>query len=131
MNSKIISSIVFAGLFCSACSTGLDFFKSSDTNSNTKVVEEKKTDDLPNDAKSCMDLALSYYEGENKDDQKARQLFEKACELENSDGCFRASEYYLKGIGVNQNHYRAKDLLEKSCALNNMFGCAVAGMMYA
>lgn len=77
MNSKIISSIVFAGLFCSSCSTGLDFFKSSDTNNNTKVVEEKKTDDLPNDAKSCMELALSYYEGENKDDQKQENFLKK------------------------------------------------------
>lgn len=75
MHNNLILSIVFVGLFCSSCSSGLNILKSS--NEHTENID----DGLPEDAQSCLNLAFDYREGKKQDDQKSRALFKKACKL--------------------------------------------------
>ena len=57
-----------------------------------------------------------------------RELWEKSCELEYSDGCLMLGKLYEDGKLVRQNLYKAEELYNKACKLYlrqnpNIIGC--------
>ncbi len=59
-------------------------------------------------------LASDYVDGLNaykaKDYQKAKEIFEKACDSKNARACFKLGFLYLKGKGVSQDDQKASKL---------------------
>ena len=69
---------------------------------------------------------------EFKDFPKAVQMFEKACDLQDSVSCFRVSSIYYQGKeGVPQNFGKALDWSKKACELRDWRGCKNVAVMYA
>ena len=55
---------------------------------------------------------------------------EKACNLNNSDGCYHFGGLYHECKGVSQNLKQAKNYYEKPFNLDNNFGCYSLGLLY-
>ncbi len=59
-----------------------------------------------------------------------RGEYEKACALENADGCYNLGLLYKEGQGVGQSYIKAKEYSEKACALELAQGCNNLGVLY-
>ncbi|GAA7781534.1 hypothetical protein JP0175_03880 [Helicobacter pylori] len=71
---------------------------------------------------------LSY---DKQDFSKAKEYFEKACELNNGWGCNNLGDLYQNGEGVEKNSKKATYFYSKACELNNGDGCgALGGLCY-
>ncbi len=70
---------------------------------------------------------LSY---DKQDFSKAKEYFEKACELNDGGGCVGLGFLYGSGDGVKQDSKKALALFEKACDLNNGRGCSNLGFLY-
>jgi len=58
-----------------------------------------------------------------QDKVEAAELFNKACNGGDMDGCTNLGFMYEKGDGVRQNTSRAKELYGKACDLRFEEGC--------
>ena len=65
-----------------------------------------------------------------KDQPKALELFEKACERGEMYGCKILGDMYCKGEGVENDYLKAAALYEKTCNGGEAYGCKVLGDMY-
>ncbi|WP_441730114.1 tetratricopeptide repeat protein [Helicobacter pylori] len=70
---------------------------------------------------------LSY---DKQDFSKAKEYFEKACDLNNGGGCNGLGVLYKDGQGVEKNLIKAAQLYSKACDLNNGEGCGALGGLY-
>ncbi|GAA7921487.1 hypothetical protein HpMS258_01180 [Helicobacter pylori] len=70
---------------------------------------------------------LSY---DKQDFSKAKEYFEKACELNNGGGCGALGDLYDDGKGVEKNSKKASQYFSKACELNNGWGCNNLGDSY-
>ncbi len=70
---------------------------------------------------------LSY---DKQDFSKAKEYFEKACELNNGRGCNGLGVLYRDGQGAEKNLTKAAQLYSKACGLNNGWGCDNLGDLY-
>ncbi|UOR79509.1 sel1 repeat family protein [Helicobacter pylori] len=70
---------------------------------------------------------LSY---DKQDFSKARKYFEKACGLNNGDGCSGLGSLYHNGEGVEKNLTKAAYLYSKACELKEGDGCGALGGLY-
>ncbi len=62
---------------------------------------------------------------------KAKELFEKACQGNDGEGCFYLGNLYRWGDGVQQDYAKAKELFEKSCdELNWGRGCHGLALLF-
>ncbi len=61
---------------------------------------------------------------------KAVELYQKACELDNGNGCANLGVMYKDGTGVEQDDFKAVEYYQKACGLDNGIGCAILGLMY-
>lgn len=77
---------------------------------------------------TCVDLGMQHYN--NKDYVKAKDLWIKACDGENADGCFNLGVLYDDGHGVKQDYFKAKELYAKACNGGNAGGCSNLGALY-
>lgn len=57
------------------------------------------------------------------DHNKAFELFQKACNLDNGFGCSLLGDFYAKGFGVKQDYSKAIEFYKKACDLKNAYGC--------
>ncbi len=55
--------------------------------------------------------------------QKASQLWKKACDNGNMNGCNHLGFLYYHGKGVKQNYQIASQLWKKACDSGNMLSC--------
>ncbi|GCF03770.1 putative beta-lactamase HcpC [Helicobacter pylori] len=70
---------------------------------------------------------LSY---DKRDFSKARKYFEKACGLNNGDGCSGLGFLYGSGKGVKQDLIKAAYFYTKACDLKDSCGCSFLGGLY-
>ncbi len=61
---------------------------------------------------------------------KALELYTKACEAGNADGCKKLGDLYLNGKGVNEDDEQAKTIFSRACDAGNGDGCSGLGLMY-
>ncbi len=66
----------------------------------------------------------------DKKSAKAHELFSKACDANNANGCMDLGIMYDTGNGVKQNKIKAVQLYTKACDGGNAKGCLNAGLMY-
>ncbi|GAA8644264.1 hypothetical protein HpBT331_01110 [Helicobacter pylori] len=74
------------------------------------------------------DLGMLSYD--KQDFSKAREYFEKACDLNNGGGCGALGDLYDDGKGVEKNLTKAAQFYSKACDLNNGGGCSDLGLLY-
>ncbi|UOR95735.1 tetratricopeptide repeat protein [Helicobacter pylori] len=70
---------------------------------------------------------LSY---DKQDFSKAKEYFEKACDLNNGGGCNGLGVLYKDGQGVEKNLTKAAYLYSKACELKEGDGCGALGALY-
>ena len=84
---------------------------------------------------SSFDPKKDYEQGEafynNKEYDKAVELYKKACDGGKMSGCFNLGIMYASGNGVEKDFKKAAELLKKACDGGEMFGCSNLGFMYA
>ncbi|GAA8058744.1 hypothetical protein Neuguinea25_03140 [Helicobacter pylori] len=66
----------------------------------------------------------------DKNSTRAKKYFEKACGLNDSDGCVILGDIYHNGGSVTKNFKKALKYYSKSCELNNAQGCSKLGGAY-
>ncbi len=65
-----------------------------------------------------------------KDFSKAKKYFEKACGLNNGDGCSGLGSLYHNGEGVEEDSKKAAYLYSRACELKEGDGCGALGGLY-
>ena len=77
-------------------------------------------------------LGNLYYNGHGvkQDKNKAKELYEKACNGGNDIGCFNLGTMYEKAEGVKKDYSKAIELYKKSCDNGYSRGCFNLGYMY-
>lgn len=73
------------------------------------------------------DGMLEYHNG-NK--QKASELFRKACDAGNANGCYKLGMLFYHGEGVRQNKQEALNLFKQACDAGNEKGCSNLGILF-
>ncbi|GAA9327389.1 hypothetical protein BTM402_02150 [Helicobacter pylori] len=70
---------------------------------------------------------LSY---DKQDFSKAKEYFEKACDLNDGGGCGALGDLYDDGKGVEKNLTKAAQFYSKACDLKDGWGCSFLGGLY-
>ena len=71
-------------------------------------------------------LAAQDYENEvffELDYEKAHALYDKGCELDNSDSCWNVAYNFENGYGVKENSRQANKFYRKACDLGDQDAC--------
>lgn len=82
----------------------------------------------------CSRIGLYYrggFQGIDKDEKKAKNFFQKACDEGNANGCFNLGTMYLKGDVVKQDYSKTIQLYKKACENNEFHACFSLGDMYS
>ncbi|HJF82550.1 tetratricopeptide repeat protein [Helicobacter pullorum] len=61
--------------------------------------------------------------GIKKDATKAMELYRRACDLGNTEGCTELGDNYARGHGVRQDYKKAMEFFGKACDLGEQKGC--------
>ena len=94
------------------------------------LVGDKSGIELPSfGAKKDYEQGIAFYN--NKEYDKAAELFKKACDGGNMRGCSNLGTMYDDGIGVEKNEQKAVELYKKACDGGKVLGCFNLGIMYA
>lgn len=64
-----------------------------------------------------------------QDYQKAKTMFEKACQEQDAQGCYQLALLYDEGRGVEQDYQKSSLLYEKACEYGNSSSCTIVGVM--
>ena len=85
-----------------------------------------------NAAVGCFNLGVSYDEGNGgaQDFQRARELYQKACDGEDMTGCAGLGRLYALGQGGARDYQRAQELYRKACDRGELLGCRFLGSLY-
>ncbi|GAA7474369.1 hypothetical protein MMM102_01110 [Helicobacter pylori] len=73
--------------------------------------------------KELFNLGMLSYD--KQDFSKAREYFEKACDLNNSGGCGALGMLYEYGQGVEKNLTKAAQFYSKACKLGLQKACEI------
>ena len=83
---------------------------------------------------SSFDPKKDYEQGEafynNKEYDKAVELYKKACDGGKMSGCYNLGVMYTNGNGVEKDLGKAAQLYKKACNGGEMLGCRNLGIMY-
>ena len=83
---------------------------------------------------SSFDVKKAYQQGEafynNKEYDKAAELYKKACDGGNMSGCGNLGFMYEYGNGVEKNEQKAAELYKKACDGGDMNGCRNLDIIY-
>jgi TPR repeat protein len=85
------------------------------------------------DMSACAGLAESYDVGARglpKDEHKAFELFQKACDGNLVSACVRLGGFYEEGRGVPVSYPKARALFERACTKDEGSGCNALGVLY-
>ncbi|GAA7434043.1 hypothetical protein ID1000_07940 [Helicobacter pylori] len=66
----------------------------------------------------------------DKNSTRAKKYFEKACELNDSDGCVILGDIYHNGGSVTKNFKKSFEHHSKDCGLNEAKGCYALAALY-
>lgn len=77
---------------------------------------------------ACNKLGAMYRDGRGvpNDDNRAAQLFQKACDRGDAFGCSGLGFMYMSGQGVKVDHNRASESYQKACDLGSAPACSSA-----
>lgn len=75
-----------------------------------------------------VDLGMLSYD--KQDFSKAKEYFEKACDLKEGLGCFNLGALYYSGKGVEKDLIKAAYFYSKACELKEGMGCGALGALY-
>lgn len=77
------------------------------------------------DAVGCLNLGAKYEDGQGveKNEIRAAQFLQKACDLNSTGGCVRLGFMYENGHGVGKNESRAAQYFQKGCDLGSTVAC--------
>lgn len=82
----------------------------------------------------CFVAGLMRLQSKDDDDgkhiPKAISLFDKACRLEDGEGCFRISTLYLRGQKVDKDLKKAFEYAVKGCNLDHVYSCNNLSLMF-
>ena len=56
--------------------------------------------------------------------------YQKACNMNYGEGCYKLGNFYYTGEGVNKDYWRALAYYEQACKMNNADGCGTLGVEY-
>ncbi|MDY6124250.1 MAG: tetratricopeptide repeat protein, partial [Campylobacter sp.] len=94
------------------------------------IVLDRSGIELPSfGAKNDYEQGIAFYN--NKEYDKAAELFKKVCDGREVRGCNNLGVMYDKGNGVEKNEQKAVELYKKACDGGEMSGCGNLGTMYA
>ena len=79
-------------------------------------------------AKKDYEQGIAFYN--NKEYDKAAELFKKACDGGEMFGCGTLGAMYADGDGVEKNEQKAAELYKKACDGGDMDGCRNLAIMY-
>jgi uncharacterized protein len=65
------------------------------------------------------------------DNTIAKEVYEKACELKDGDGCLLFGVLYAQGHSVSQDYQQASVYYQKACEFKEGEGCLFLGFLYA
>ena len=92
------------------------------------LVGDKSGIESSFDAKKAYEQGEAFYN--NKEYDKAAELFKKACDGGNMRGCYNLGVMYTNGDGVEKDFSKAAELFKKACDGGEMDGCRNLGVMY-
>ena len=80
----------------------------------------------------CSNLGFMYNNGNGveKNEQKAAELYKKACNGGEMNGCYNLGLMYADGNGVEKDLSKAVELFKKACNGGNMHGCRGLDVIY-
>ncbi|WP_193808721.1 tetratricopeptide repeat protein [Helicobacter pylori] len=78
--------------------------------------------------KELFNLGMLSYD--RQDFSKAKEYFEKACDLNDGGGCGALGVLYENGRGVEKNLTKAAYFYSKACELKEGDGCGALGALY-
>lgn len=81
-------------------------------------------------AKESIELQRGKEAYKRGDYQSALELFERACESKEAEGCSNLASMYDKGEGVKKNKAKAMQLFQKACDSGDMGICILLGIIY-
>ena len=94
------------------------------------IVLDRSGTKLPSfGAKNDYEQGIAFYN--NKEYDKAAELFKKVCDGREVRGCNNLGVMYDKGNGVEKNEQKAVELYKKACDGGEVLGCFNLGIMYA
>ncbi|MDY6187442.1 MAG: tetratricopeptide repeat protein, partial [Campylobacter sp.] len=94
------------------------------------IVLDRSGIELPSfGAKNDHEQGIAFYN--NKEYDKAAELFKKVCDGGEVRGCSNLGVMYEKGFGVEKNEQKAVELYKKACDGGHMLGCHNLGSRYA
>lgn len=86
---------------------------------------------------SCLQLGVAYYEGKDAKGEfvdlsfaKSRKAFERACDRETGEGCYRLGHMLQKGEGGVTDKQRAVGFYKRGCELGDANACARAAAAF-
>jgi len=132
MRILILSLLVYVSLFGSFFGEISHAFSSGDSDGSTTSVEYPSFtfiyDSDKERYKPVPDIPIG--KDVKVDDFQAVEVWRKACNNGDSNGCFNLGNMYYYGKGVRQDSIKAVQLFKKSCSSGNAWGCVDAGAMY-
>jgi uncharacterized protein len=84
------------------------------------------------DGEGCLQLGNIYAEGTGvaKDEVRATQLFQQACDVGEGSSCVLVGMRTIAGKGVAEDAARGMQLLKRACDGGAPLGCHIAGLLY-
>ena len=121
MRGILILLVTVLTIFGSDFSEGLKAYDSSDFK---LAVEKFDLACKANEKLGCELLGMMYQVGKNltKDNQKALEAYQKACELGSAKGCAGVA-----GLNVGIDDVKAQEFFKKACELNDKHSCSIVG----
>ena len=97
----------------------------AEESSNILKLEKECNNKNP---KACVALGDRYVKDKSIDSKfdKVKKYFEKACTLNNSEGCFKLAGIFM----IKKDYVQFMKYSKKSCNLNNAKGCTLLGFSY-
>ena len=93
------------------------------------LVGDKSGIESSFDAKKAYEQGRAFYN--NKEYDKAAELFKKACDGGEMRGCYNLGAMYANGDGVEEDFSKATELLKKACDGGETSGCRGLDIIYA
>ena len=60
-----------------------------------------------------------------KNYEKAKELWQKACDSKDARACFNLGMFYNEGQGITKDYQKAKEFFEKGCDGGDALGCKI------
>ena len=105
---------------------GLFYFNSNDESQKLKANDCLTKGCNYGSVRACSFLGDLYSAGSNglnKDEKKAYELYRRACDGSDANGCYNLAEYYNSGKGISKSRNIAATILVKACELGSIKAC--------